>query len=185
IPIGRPITNMQIYILGRFLQPVPIGVVGDLYVGGEGVGRGYLGDGPLTAVSFIPNPFSSIPGLRLYKTGDLARYQPDGNIEFLGRGDHQVKLRGYRIELGEIEATLIRHPLVRECTVMLREDEFGEMWLVAYVVIQESLPTDELRRFLQEQIPKYMVPAAFIALERFPLTPNGKVDRAALPRFER
>jgi amino acid adenylation domain-containing protein len=173
-PIGRPIANTQIYILDAYLQPVPIGVVGELHIGGVGLARGYLNRPELTAEKFIPNPFG--PG-RLYKTGDLARYLPDGNIECLGRIDHQVKVRGFRIELGEIEAALSKHPQVQQVGVTAREEQ-----LVAYVVSQEiQLSFKELRTFLRAQLPDYMVPNIFVQLETLPLTPNGKVNYKALP----
>ena len=182
--IGRPLANYQIYLLDRNLQPVPIGLPGELYIGGSGLARGYLNRPELTAEKFIPHPFSREElGVRLYKTGDLARYLPDGNIEFLGRIDHQVKIRGFRIELGEIETTLSQHPAVRETVVVAREDESNHKYLVAYIVsAQKSAPTPSvLRSFLQEKLPEYMIPAAFILLKALPLTPNGKLDRLALP----
>ena len=184
VPIGRPIANTQVYVLDPHLQPVPIGVPGELYVGGAGLTRGYLNRPELTAERFIPHPFSHEPGARLYKTGDLVRYRPDGNLEYLGRLDQQVKLRGIRIELGEIEAALAQHPAVRETVVIVREDIPGEPRLVAYVVpAQEPGPTcRELRRFLEKQLPAAMVPATFVMLETLPLTPSGKVDRRALPQ---
>jgi amino acid adenylation domain-containing protein len=195
VTIGRPIANTQIYILNSFLHPVPIGVQGELYIGGAGVARGYLNRPELTAEKFIPDPFSAAPGARMYKTGDLARYRPDGNIEFLGRADHQVKIRGFRIELGEIEAALGQHPAVREAVVLAREDAAGdpsasprtEKRLVAYVVAErEPLPTTtDLRNFLKEKLPEYMVPAVFVLLEALPLMPNGKIDRRALPSPDR
>ncbi|MFP4411180.1 non-ribosomal peptide synthetase [Coleofasciculus sp.] len=183
VPIGRPIANTQLYILDRHLQPVPIGIPGELHIGGAGLARGYLNRPDLTEQKFIPNPFSNKTGARLYKTGDLARYLPDGNIEYLGRIDHQVKIRGFRIELGEIEASLAQHPTVRETVVIVREEPCGNKRLVAYIVAnQESVPTpSELRYFLKEQLPDYMLPSAFVILEALPLTPNGKVDRRALP----
>lgn len=183
IPIGRPLANRAIYILDPYGNPVPVGVAGELYIGGAGLARGYLNRPEVTAEKFLPNPFSVEPGARLYKTGDLARYLPDGNIEFLGRIDHQVKIRGFRIELGEIEAVLGHYPDVREAVVVAAEDMPGEKRLVAYVVAQqEPAPTiSELRRFLREKLPEYMVPAVFVLLDAFPLTPNGKVDRRALP----
>jgi amino acid adenylation domain-containing protein len=182
-PIGRPIGNTQTYILDSSLRPVPIGVPGELYIGGVGLARGYLNRPELTAEKFIPNPFSREPGARLYKTGDLARYLPDGNIEFLGRIDNQVKLRGFRIELGEIEVALAKHPSVRESVVVAQEDSPGDRRLVGYVVSQQRalLTTQELRNFLKAKLPDYMVPSAFVMLETMPLTPNGKVDRRALP----
>ena len=181
-PIGHPIANTQIYILDANLNPVPIGVPGELHIGGDGLARGYLNRPELTAEKFIANPFRNDPLARLYKTGDLARYLPDGNIEFLGRMDNQVKLRGYRIELGEIEATLGQHPSIREAVVMVREDSPGDKRLIAYVVPEKRLrPTNtELRGYLREKLPEYMVPSAFVLLEEMPLSPNGKVHRKAL-----
>ncbi|MBV9385234.1 MAG: amino acid adenylation domain-containing protein, partial [Chroococcidiopsidaceae cyanobacterium CP_BM_ER_R8_30] len=183
IPIGRPIANTQVYVLDRYLQPVPIGVPGELYIGGDGLARGYLNRPELTTQKFIPHPFSHEPGGRLYKTGDLVRYLPDGNIEFLGRMDHQVKIRGFRIEPGEIEAVLSQHATVRDTVVLAREDIPGNKQLVAYVVLHkgEASTPSELRRCLKERLPEYMVPSAFVMLETLPLTPNGKVDRQALP----
>jgi amino acid adenylation domain-containing protein len=200
VPIGRPIANTQIYILDSHLQPVPVGVPGELHIAGVGLARGYLNRPDFTAEKFIPKPFSNEPGARLYKTGDLARYLLDGNIEFLGRLDHQVKVRGFRIELGEIEAVLAQHPGVRETVVLAREDATEEHHadqnqkskienlksdkrLVAYVVPkQEPAPTiNGLRSFLKEKLPEYMIPSAFVFLDTIPLTPNGKMDRKALP----
>jgi amino acid adenylation domain-containing protein len=184
IPIGRPIANTQIYLLDKYLHPVPIGVTGELHIGGDGLARGYVNRPELTAEKFIPDPFSDEPGARLYKTGDLARYLPDGsNIEFLGRIDHQVKVRGYRIELGEIETVLGQHPAVREAVVLTREDDPDDKRLVAYVVLrQEPAPTvNELRSFLKKKLPDYMVPSALVSLESLPMTPNGKTDRRTLP----
>lgn len=179
--IGRPIPNTQIYLLDRHLQPVPIGVPGELYIGGRGVGQGYLHRPDLTAEKFIPNPFSNEPDTRLYKTGDLARYLSDGNIEYIGRIDQQVKIRGFRIELGEIEAAIGEHPNVREAAVIVREDTPGNKRLVAYLVASDqSTNPDDLRSFLKQQLPEYMIPSAFVLLEALPLTPNGKVDRKAL-----
>jgi amino acid adenylation domain-containing protein len=190
VTIGRPIANVQIHILNSCLHPVPIGVQGELYIGGAGVARGYLNRPELTAEKFIPNPFSGAPGARLYKTGDLARYRPDGTIEFLGRADQQVKIRGFRIELGEIEAALGQHPAVREAVVLAREDEVedppsslgAEKRLVAYVVAErEQFPTTtDLRNFLRDKLPEHMVPAVFVSLDALPLMPNGKTDRRAL-----
>jgi amino acid adenylation domain-containing protein len=183
VPIGRPIANTQVYLLDRHLQPVPIGVPGELHIGGAGLTRGYLNRPELTAEKFIPHPFSNEPGARLYKTGDLARYLPDGHIEFLGRIDHQTKLRGFRIELGEIEAVLEQHPAIRQAVVLNREEAPGNMRLVAYLVAdREAVPTvSALHRFLKHTLPDYMVPAAFVILDGLPLTPSGKVDRRALP----
>jgi amino acid adenylation domain-containing protein len=187
VPIGRPLANTQIYILDSFLHPVPIGVQGELYIGGTGVARGYLNRPELTAEKFLTDPFSATPGARMYKTGDLARYRADGNIEFLGRADHQVKIRGFRIELGEIEAALGQHPAVREAVVLAREDAPVEKRLVAYVVAErEPLPTTtDLRNFLKEKLPEYMVPAVVVLLKALPMTPNGKIDRRALPAPDR
>ncbi len=183
VPIGLPIANTQIYVLDSHLQPQPIGVPGELHIGGVGLARGYLNQPELTALKFIPNPFSKQPGARLYKTGDLARYQPDGNIDLLSRIDHQVKIRGFRIELGEIEAALSQHPGVRETVVLVREDIPGNKQLVAYVVTnqEQGLTTSELRNFLMEFLPNYMVPSIFVMLDALPLTPNGKVNRRVLP----
>ncbi len=182
-PIGQPIANTQLYVLDEMLEPLPVGVYGELYVGGIGVGRGYLRDPLRTAESFIADPFSSEPGARLYKTGDVARYLSDGNIEYLGRIDHQVKIRGFRVELGEIESVLKQYPAVREAVVVAREDMPGEKRLAAYVVLypDQSVAGQELRGFLKEQLPEYMVPSAFIEMEALPLTTSGKVDRQALP----
>jgi amino acid adenylation domain-containing protein/non-ribosomal peptide synthase protein (TIGR01720 family) len=181
--IGRPIDNVQIYILDRYLQPVPIGVPGELHIASVGLAKGYLNRPNLTDEKFIPNPFSNEPGSRLYKTGDNARYLLDGNIEFLGRIDHQVKIRGFRIELGEIEAALAQHPAVRETVVVAQEDAPGRKYLAAYIVSNQSSPlaSSDLRDFLKEKLPNYMVPGAFVMLDALPLTPNGKVDRRALP----
>lgn len=179
VPIGRPLANRAIYILDQHGNPVPVGVQGDLHIGGTGLARGYLNQSDLTAEKFILDPFSTEPGSRIYKTGDLARYRPDGNIEFLGRADQQVKIRGVRIELGEIEAVLGRHPAVREAVVLAREDTPAEKRLVAYVVADE--PTDGLRNFLKDRLPESMMPAAIVLLKALPMTPNGKVDRQALP----
>ncbi|MEH2067460.1 MAG: MupA/Atu3671 family FMN-dependent luciferase-like monooxygenase [Nostoc sp.] len=181
--IGRAIANTQLYILDRYLQPVPIGVPGELYIGGAGLARGYLNARELTAAKFIANPFSHEEGTRLYKTGDLARYLRDGNIEYLGRIDNQVKIRGFRIELEEIEAVLSKHLKVQQAVVIVREDQPGDKHLVAYIVSnQHQVPTtNELRGFLKEKLPDYMVPSVFVMQSVLPLTPNGKVDRNALP----
>jgi amino acid adenylation domain-containing protein/non-ribosomal peptide synthase protein (TIGR01720 family) len=181
-PIGKPIGNTQVYLLDPGLHPVPIGIPGELYIGGIGLARGYMGRPEVTAEKFVPNPFSSDPGARLYRTGDRARYRANGKLEFLGRIDYQVKLRGYRIELGEIEAVLAQHPNVKEAVALMREDTPDDKRLVAYLVPAENaeLPSD-LRQFLKQTLPEYMVPAIFVKLEALPLTPNGKVDRRALP----
>ena len=180
-PIGKPIANTKIYLLDEQLQPTPLGMPGELFIGGDCLARGYLNRPELTAEKFIPNPFA--PDLRLYKTGDLARYLPDGNIEFLGRIDHQVKIRGFRIELGEIETLLSQHPFVREVVVCAKEINSGDQQLVAYIVANpNSNPTSaDLRKFLAEKIPNYAMPSFFVRLKTLPLTPNGKVDRRALP----
>jgi len=181
--IGRPINNTKIYILDTQNQPVPIGVPGELHIGGVGLAKGYLNRPELTEQKFIPSPFSDDKSDRLYKTGDLARYLPDGNIEYLGRIDDQVKVRGFRIELGEIEAALSQHPNLLQATVALREDIPGQKSLVAYTVpLQEPAPTvGELRGFLKQQLPDYMVPSAFVTLAALPITSNGKVNRRLLP----
>ncbi|HEX6047359.1 MAG TPA: amino acid adenylation domain-containing protein, partial [Pyrinomonadaceae bacterium] len=182
VPIGYPIGNTQVYVLDSNLQPVPIWGAGEVYIGGFNVARGYHQSPELTAEKFIANPFATEPGARLYRTGDLARYLPNGLVEFLGRRDHQVKVRGFRIELGEIEATLSSHPLVQQSTILVREDEGGEARLIAYFVpAQEPRPAgEELRRWMDQRLPHYMVPSAFVTLEQMLLTPNGKVDRQAL-----
>jgi amino acid adenylation domain-containing protein len=182
VPIGRPIANTSLYILDRNGQPVPIGVIGELYIGGVGLAKGYLKRTELTKERFIADPFSLEPGARLYKTGDLARYREDGTIEYRGRSDNQVKLRGFRIELGEIESTLQKHPGIRDVVVSVREIHPGDPVLVAYLVRLDS-PTDENepRSFLENILPAYMIPSRFVWLEEMPLTPNGKVDRRALP----
>ena len=182
-PIGRPVPNARIYILNDALRLLPIGVAGQMHIGGVSLARGYLNRPELTAEKFIPDPFSSEPGARMYKTGDLARYLPDGNIEFLGRADHQVKIRGFRIELGEIEAALGQHPAVQKAVVLAREYAPGEKRLVAYVVAEST--AEELRRFLKDKLPDHMVPAVFVLLDAFPLLSNGKIDRRALPAPER
>ncbi|MBG1264987.1 non-ribosomal peptide synthetase [Nostoc sp. WHI] len=185
VPIGRPISNTQIYILNSKLQPVPIGTPGELYIGGDGLARGYLNRPELTIEKFIPNPFAS--GTKFYKTGDLARFLPDGNIEFIGRIDNQVKIRGFRIELGEIEALLSQHADVQQAVVIAREDIPGDQRLVAYLVPKQKvdLSVTTIKRFLQEKLPHYMMPAVFVILDSLPLTPNGKVDRRNLPACDR
>ena len=182
-PIGCPIPDLQVHLLNPHGQLVPIGVAGELCVGGAGVARGYLNRPELTAERFVPDPFGGASGVRLYKAGDLARRLPDGTLEYLGRIDHQVKIRGFRIELGEIEAALGRHPEVREVVVLAREDVPGDKRLVAYLVARDKLSPSiaELRGFLQQSLPDYMIPAAFVPVEAMPLTSNGKLDRRALP----
>ncbi|MGE5363419.1 MAG: amino acid adenylation domain-containing protein [Bacteroidota bacterium] len=207
IPIGRPLPMRKVYILDKYNQPLPIGIPGELHIGGMGLARGYLNRPELTDEKFIRDPFSTTAGARLYKTGDLARYLPDGNIEFLGRIDNQVKIRGFRIELGEIESALTSHPCIKEAVVISREDESGDKKLVAYIVpsndngnirntedftpgIQQQvkpsspLPAGELRTFLKSSLPDYMLPAAFVFMETLPLTPNGKINRRGLPEPE-
>ncbi len=180
IPYGRAMANQQVHVLDKALEPCPVGVRGQLYIGGIGLARGYWRDEQKTRVSFISHPRT---GERLYRTGDLGRYLRDGNIEFLGREDSQVKIRGFRIELGEIESVLAGHPAVREVVMVVREDVPGDKRLVAYLIpkVGERLNVPELRGLLQAKLPEYMVPSALVTLDRFPLTPNGKVDRKALP----
>jgi amino acid adenylation domain-containing protein/non-ribosomal peptide synthase protein (TIGR01720 family) len=187
VPLGRPLANTRAYILDANLSPVPTGAVGDLYIGGEGLARGYLSQPGQTAARFIPDPFGAGPGTRLYKTGDRARRLRDGNIEFRGRADGQVKVRGYRIELGEIETILRKHARVREAAVTVFEDAPGEKYLAAYIVAHEGAAPSvaELRAFLKEALPEYMLPSAFVTLDAMPLSRNGKLDRQALPRPER
>lgn len=181
--IGRPIANTQIYILDEHLQQVPIGVPGELYIGGAGVARGYLNRPELTAERFSPNPFSNEPGSRLYKTGDLARYLPDGQIAFLGRTDHQIKIRGHRIEPDEIVSVLTRHPAIQASLVVACENSPGDKHLVAYLVLVPGahLTASSLYEAIRTRLPDYMIPATFVLLDTLPMTPNGKVDRAALP----
>ena len=186
VTIGRPIANTLIYLLDRFRQPVPVGITGELYIGGAGLALGYHHRPELTAEKFVPDPFRTGPDARLYKTGDLARYLPDGNLQYVGRADGQVKIRGFRIELGEIESALREQPAVREVVVLAREDTPGDKRLVAYLIPKEALQPNaaELRQALKAKLPDYMVPAAFVTLERLPLTPNGKINRRALPKPE-
>ena len=183
LPIGRPIANTSVYVLDRRLQPVSVGVPGELCIGGDGLARGYLGRPALTAQRFVPDPFGPGPGARLYRTGDRVRRRIDGTLEFIGRVDQQVKIRGYRVELGEVEGLLGRYPSVREGVVVAREDSPGDRRLVAYVVPTTDPPPtgSELRRFLAERLPEYMLPASFVFLGSLPVTPTGKVNRSALP----
>jgi amino acid adenylation domain-containing protein len=184
ILIGEPIANTQLYLLDRYMQPVPANVPGELFIGGSGLADSYLNRPGNTAEKFLPNPFSSRPGSRLYRTGDIGRYQLDGQIEVLGRADDQVKVRGYRIELGEIEAALSKHPAVREAVVTATQDEEAHRRLVAYIVSPsgEAPTANDLRRYLKEKLPAYMVPSTFVMLQAMPLTPNGKIDRKRLPQ---
>ncbi|MFN0039133.1 MAG: amino acid adenylation domain-containing protein [Burkholderiales bacterium] len=183
VPIGRPVANTQCYVLDPALKPVPVGEVGELHLGGVQVGYGYHNRPELTAEKFIADPFRGEPGARLYKTGDLARYLPDGAIEYLGRIDDQVKIRGFRIELGEIESRLRQHTGISDCAVVAREDHGGQKRLVAYLVPfdKAAVSVQELRTFVQQKLPEYMIPAAFVTLDALPLSPNGKLDRKALP----
>lgn len=186
VPIGRPMPNTRAYVLDRHLQPVPVGVPGELYIGGVRLARGYLHQPTTTATQFIPDPFSQQEGARLYKTGDLVRYLPDGTLDFLGRIDQQIKIRGYRVEPGEIEAVLEKHPSVREAVVIAQENGAKNVRLVAYITAlpQQEVHLADLRGFAQQQLPTYMVPSAYVRLDEFPLTPHGKVDRKALPAAE-
>ncbi|HKP12113.1 MAG TPA: amino acid adenylation domain-containing protein, partial [Blastocatellia bacterium] len=186
VPIGRPIANAQIYILDDVLEPVPVGVTGEMYLGGGGIARGYLNQPELTAERFMPDHFSQAPGARLYKTGDLARFLPDGDINFIGRNDQQVKIRGFRIELSEIESVLNSHNSVREATVIARTGATGDKRLVAYLVSddEDTFDAEEVRGYLTRKLPDYMVPSAFVSLEAMPMSPNGKLDRRALPAPE-
>ncbi len=184
VSIGRPIANTQIYILDKSFQPVPIGVAGELYIGGDGLARGYLNRTDMTAERFTLNVAGDEPGRRIYRTGDVARFRQEGSLEFLGRGDHQVKIRGFRIELGEIESALNQHPEVAQAVVVARDNRSGGQRLVAYFVSRQKLSDRELQRHLRATLPDYMVPSAFVQMEEFPLTANGKINRQALPEPE-
>jgi acyl carrier protein len=189
VPIGRPVANTQIYLVDKYNQLVPVGVPGELYIGGVQLARGYHKRAALSAERFVPDPFSGVPGARLYRTGDLARYLSDGSIEYLGRLDFQVKIRGFRVELGEIEAALGEHPIVRDVVVVMREDTpqmTNDKRIVAYVVLNRecAAPADELRRTAKDKLPSFMIPASFVFLPELPLTPNGKIDRGSLPAPE-
>jgi surfactin family lipopeptide synthetase C len=186
VPIGRPIANTQVYLLGSNLQPVAIGSTGEIHIGGEGLAEGYINRPALTAEKFIPNPFSATPGARMYRTGDLGRYLPDGNVECIGRKDRQVKVRGFRIELDEVESRLAAHAAVRDAVIEAREDGEGGKHIAAFVVPQpgEEIAVDHLRKFLAEQLPDYMVPSTFVTLKELPLLPNGKINRNALVELE-
>ena len=184
LPLGRPMSNMSIYVLDEHLLPAPVGVVGELYIGGAGVARGYLGRPELTAERFVPDAYGGEAGSRMYRTGDVGRWAADGNVEFLGRIDHQVKIRGYRVEVEEIETVLEEHPAVRSAVVEARADGRGELRLACYVVWKESAQVDGLRSWARERLPDYMVPVAWIELDELPRTPQGKVDRKALPAPE-
>jgi amino acid adenylation domain-containing protein len=181
-PIGRPLGDLQVYILDQNQELVPPGVAGEMYVGGAGVARGYLNCPDLTAERFVPHPFSAEPGARLYRTGDLARHLPNGDIEYLGRLDRQVKIRGFRVELGEIEAALTRHEAVRECVLVAQDNQSEQQSLVAYVVAgADAISGGELRALLKQKLPDHMIPSAFVYLDKLPLTANGKLDHRALP----
>ena len=183
VPIGKPIANTSLYVLGSDREPLADGSEGELYIGGDGLARGYFNRPELTAEKFVPDPFSSRPGARMYRTGDIARHRPDGNLEYLGRVDHQVKVRGFRIELGEIEAVLEQHPAVQKVVAAACDDGFGGKYLVGYFIPKPGVTFSQsgLREHLHKQLPEYMVPPALVALREFPLSPNGKVDRKALP----
>jgi amino acid adenylation domain-containing protein len=183
VPIGKSIANTSLYILDSDRKPLPLGNEGELYIGGEGLARGYFERPQLTDEKFVPDPFSRRPGARMYRTGDLARHRADGNVEFLGRLDHQVKIRGFRIELGEVEALLEQHPAVQQSVAVARDGEYGDKYLAAYLVAKpdSKFSVSELRDHLRQQLPEYMVPSAFVTMHEFPQTPNGKVDRKALP----
>ena len=183
MPIGKPIDNIQIHILDEHFQPVPAGTLGEIYIGGAGLARGYRNSPDLTAEKFVPNPFSSDPEARLYRTGDFGSYFEDGQIAFAGRADDQLKIRGHRVEINEIVAVLGRHPAVQSNAVVAQENQAGNKSLVAYVVARpgQDLNSRALREFLRSFLPEYMVPAIFVPLEKLPLSAHGKVDRQSLP----
>ncbi|HKA01592.1 MAG TPA: non-ribosomal peptide synthetase, partial [Candidatus Solibacter sp.] len=183
VPIGRPVANSKAYVLDRHLQPVPVGIVGELYISGDGLARGYLNSPELTAKKFVADPFSDKPGGRLYRTGDRVRYLPDGNIQFLGRFDEQVKIRGFRVEPGEVESVLRQHPAVQQAVVIMRAETAEDQRLTAYIVSDVTHPAvaTELRAYASAYLPDYMIPAAFVLVDALPLSVNGKVDRARLP----
>ncbi|MEC1022070.1 bacitracin non-ribosomal peptide synthetase BacA [Bacillus paralicheniformis] len=182
IPIGRPLLNTSIYIVDKELRPLPVGIAGELCIAGEGVARGYVNRPELTAEKFVDHPFE--PGKKMYKTGDLAMWLPDGQIEFLGRADHQVKIRGYRIELGEVEQQLLTHEKIKEAAVIAEKDQNGNSYLCAYIASDKELPAADVRQFLEREMPDYMIPSYFVKLDRLPRTPSGKVDRSALPEAD-
>jgi hypothetical protein len=181
VPIGRPTPNARVYVLDARGGPVPVGVAGELHIGGAGVARGYANRPGLTAERFVPDPFAADPGARLYRTGDRARWRPDGRVEFLGRTDFQVKVRGFRVEPGEVEARLAEHAQVRQAVVVARDEGAGDARLVAYYASAAAIEADALRAHLRERLPEYMVPAAYVWLQALPLNPTGKLDRGALP----
>ena len=183
-PIGRPMANVEAYVLDAQLQPSPIGVPGELHIGGVGLARGYLNRPGLTAAKFIPNPFNGDPGARLYRTGDRVRHMPDGNIEYIGRVDNQVKIRGARIELGEIESQLLECDEIKEAVVMARKNKNGDVYLCGYIVSDKEFESSELEEHLGKKLPGYMIPNYFVFLDKLPLGPNGKVDRKQLKEPE-
>ena len=184
VPIGRPIANVCLYVLDHELEPAPINCLGELHIGGIALATGYAGNAMASAEKFIPDPFSECPGARMYRTGDMARYLPDGNLDFIGRIDSQVKLRGARVELGEIEATLSSHSAIKDCAVLVKDFGENDQRLLSYVVFSNGVrtTTEELRRYLSQWLPEYMIPSAFIPIDALPITPNGKVDRVNLLR---